>query len=150
MDDLRNSLHIVEAHVLFCLDLRAFTDESRCVTAMSITQGSDVILPLLDKVLVINSSRQIFYGPFSEAKAYFEGLGFTCSPTTTTTDFLNSISADPEVHTVQDLQNGPVPETPTDFESAFRSSPHWTAVHETIHRSNPWKSRSLTARPSIP
>ena len=123
--------------------MRAFTDQSRCATAMSIYQGSDAILPLFDKVLVLNSGRQIFYGPISEAKPYFEGLGFTCSPTTTTTDFLNSMSAGPEVRTVQELQEDQVPGTPADFESAFRSSPHWTAVQETI-----FKSKSLPVQES--
>ena len=129
--------------VEFLQMMRAFTDQSRCATAMSIYQGSDAIVQLFDKVLVINSGRQIFYGPLSQAKAYFEGLGFSCSPTTTTTDFLNSMSADPEVRTVQEFQDSHVPQTPADFESAFRSSPHYPLVLETIQ-----KSKSLSVQES--
>ena len=129
--------------VEFLQMMRAFTDQSRCATAMSIYQGSDAIVRLFDKVLVINSGRQIFYGPLSQAKAYFEGLGFSCSPTTTTTDFLNSMSADPEVRTVQEFQESHVPRTPADFESAFRSSLHYPLVLETIH-----KSKSLSVQES--
>ena len=121
--------------VEFLQMMRAFTDQSRCATAMSIYQGSDAILPLFDKVLVINSGRQIFYGPLAEAKAYFEGLGFICPPSTTTTDFLNSMSADPEVRLVQESHEGGVPGTPADFEFAFRSSPYWTAVQEAMYKS---------------
>ena len=121
--------------VEFLQMIRTFTDQSRCATAMSVYQGSDAIVRLFDKVLVINSGRQIFYGPISEAKAYFERLGFFCSPTTTTTDFLNSMSADPEVRLVQDLQESQVPRTAADFESAFRSSPYYLAVQESIRKS---------------
>ena len=129
--------------VEFLQVMRAFTDQSQCATAMSIYQGSDAIVPLFNKVLVINSGRQIFYGPLSEAKAYFEGLGFSCPPTTTITDFLNSMSADPEVRTAQEFQESQVPQTPADFESAFRSSLHYPAVMETIH-----KSKSLPVQAS--
>jgi len=116
--------------------MRAFTDQSHCATAMSIYQGSDAIVGLFDKVLVINSGRQIFYGPVSEAKAYFESLGFHCSSTTTTTDFLNSMSADPEVRTVVEDLNGELPLTPADFETSFRSSTHSSAIHEAIKVAN--------------
>lgn len=120
--------------VEFLQMMRAFTDQTRCATAMSIYQGSDTIVRLFDKVLVINSGRQIFYGPIVEAKAYFESLGFLCSPTTTTTDFLNSMSADPEVRIVKELQEVQVPRTPADFESAFRQSRHYLAVQELIRK----------------
>ena len=112
--------------------MREFTNQSGCATAMSIYQGSDAIVPLFDKVLVINSGRQIFYGTMAEAKAYFEGLGFECSPTTTITDFLNSMSADPEIRAMQDKHEGQVPQTAEDFETAFRSSPHYPIVLENI------------------
>ena len=122
--------------VEFLQMMRAFTDQSRCATAMSIYQGSDAIVGLFDKVLVINGGRQIFYGATSEAKAYFEGLGFYCSPSTTTTDFLNSMSADPEVRVVHEELGHEVPLTPADFEAAFRSSPYYAACQESIQASN--------------
>lgn len=82
--------------------MREFTDQGRCATAMSIYQGSDAIVLLFYKALVINSGRQIFYGKASEAKEYFEHLGFECLPTTTVTDFLNSMSANPEARLVRE------------------------------------------------
>ena len=112
--------------------MRSFTDQNNCATAMSIYQGSDAIVDLFDKVLVINSGRQIYYGPVSEAKAYFESLGFYCSSTTTITDFLNSMSADPEVRTVMEDHNGKVPLSPADFETSFQSSPHYSSLLKEI------------------
>ncbi|THC91365.1 hypothetical protein EYZ11_009180 [Aspergillus tanneri] len=102
--------------------MREWTNQSHCVTAMSVYQASDAIMPYFDKVLVINSGRQVFYGKIQEAKAYFEGLGFECLPTTTLSNFLNSMSADPEVRRVQDGKQNQVPRTSDEFETAFRAS----------------------------
>lgn len=60
------------------------------------------MVPLFAKVLVINGGRQIFYGKATEAKAYFENLGFVCSTQTTTTDFLNSMTAEPQLRRVRE------------------------------------------------
>ncbi|KAF3401974.1 Brefeldin A resistance protein [Penicillium rolfsii] len=94
----------------------------RCAAAMSIYQASDAIVDYFDKVLVINSGRQIFYGRIDEAKAYFEDLGFECLPTTTVADFLNVMSADPDVRRAQEGRESQVPRMLEDFETAFRAS----------------------------
>ncbi len=112
--------------------MREFTNLTGCASAMSIYQGSNAIFPLFDKVCVLNSGRQIFYGPITEAKPYFQGLGFECSPTTTTTDFLNSMSADPEALIVHEKTRSRAPRSATEFEKAFRSSVHYSSVLETI------------------
>lgn len=116
--------------------MREVTNQTRCASMMSIYQGSDALVPLFDKVLVINSGRQVFYGPVAEAKAYFESLGFLCSPTTTITDFLNSMSADPEVRAVKETNDSQLPRTAADFEDAFRSSHHYSSVLENIRKCN--------------
>ena len=123
--------------------MREFTNQTGCATAMSIYQGSDGIIPLFNKVLVINSGRQIFYGPITKAEAYFKSLGFERSPTTTITDFLNSMSANPEVRSIQEKHEGYVPQTAQDFEAAFRASPHFSAMLENIQT-----ARSIPAETS--
>lgn len=95
---------------------------------MSVYQGSDSMVPVFDKVLVINSGRQIFYGKATEAKAYFEGLGFVCPERTTITDFLNSMTAEPELRHVREGYKFRAPATPAQFEEAFRQSEHYKAV----------------------
>lgn len=72
--------------------MREYTTQSRSATFMSVYQGSDAMVSLFDKVLVINQGRQVYYGPATEAKPYFEGLGHECPPTTTVTDFLTSMT----------------------------------------------------------
>ncbi|MCJ1267220.1 hypothetical protein MMC22_007105 [Lobaria immixta] len=113
--------------------VREFTNQLQCATAMSIYQGSDAIVPLFDKALIINSGRQIFYGKASEAKAYFEDLGFECLPRTTITDFLGSMSAGPEARRVREGYKGRVPQTAQELDEAFRKSPHYANILKSVH-----------------
>nr|WQM87383.1 ABC transporter [Xylaria grammica] len=116
----------------FMQTLRQFTSQHGCSTAVSLYQGSDSMVPLFDKVLVINGGRQIFYGKATEAKAYFENLGFSCPDRTTITDFLNSMTAEPELRHVRDGWKYRVPLNPVQFEEAFRKSEHYKATLDDI------------------
>ncbi|KAK7756965.1 hypothetical protein SLS62_000981 [Diatrype stigma] len=117
--------------------MRHFTNQHGCSTVMSVYQGSEAMIPLFDKVLVINGGRQIYYGKATEAKAYFESLGFVCPERVTTTDFLNSMTAEPELRHVREGWNGPAIRTALQFEEAFRRSEHYKTV-----------AKSLAAAPS--
>lgn len=127
--------------------MRAWTLQSQCVTAMSVYQGSDAIMSYFDKVIVMNSGRQIFFGTVPEAVEYFVGLGFEYSPTTTVSDFLNSMSADPDVRRAQEDYEHRVPRTPEEIESAFRSSSHFSSLQSRVQLGRaqaevPWPTRS--------
>lgn len=127
--------------------VREWTVQSKCVTVMSVYQGSDAIIPYFNKVVVINSGRQIFYGTIRDAKEYFISLGFECSPTTTVSDFLNSMSADPEVRHVHESRQHQVPRTPDEFQSAFHSSIHFEKLRSTVQMAKsipqePWRAKS--------
>ncbi|KAK8877617.1 ABC transporter [Apiospora arundinis] len=112
--------------------MREFTNMHGCATAMSVYQGSDSMVPLFDKVLVINGGRQIFYGKATEAKAYFESLGFVCPERTTITDFLNSMSAEPGLRHVRAGGKGGIPATPAQFVDAFHQSEQYQAVTQSL------------------
>ncbi|KAI1819611.1 ABC transporter [Xylaria intraflava] len=105
--------------------LRQFTNKHGCSTAASLYQGSDSMVPLFDKVLVINNGREIFYGKATEAKSYFEGLGFVCPERTTITDFLNSMTAEPEIRHVRNGWKYRVPTNAVQFEQAFQKSEYY-------------------------
>ena len=62
---------------------------------MSIYQDSDAMFYLFYQVVVINGGCRIFYGKGSDAKTYFERLGFICPDGTTTTDISNSMTTKP-------------------------------------------------------
>ncbi|KAI0449071.1 ATP-binding cassette transporter [Xylaria acuta] len=106
--------------------LREYTTQSQCCAAMSLYQASDAIANCFDKVLVLNEGRVAYFGPTSESKAYFEKMGFECSPQTSLTDFLTSMSGDPDSRHVGSKQSGPpVPITAHDFEVRFRGSEYY-------------------------
>ncbi|OQD86349.1 hypothetical protein PENANT_c008G07961 [Penicillium antarcticum] len=112
--------------------MREWTTQSRCVAAMSVYQASDAITNYFNKVLVINSGRQIFYGPVEEAKAYFEELGFDCLSTTTVADFLNMMSADPDVRRAHEGRENHIPRTPEEFEHSFKGSRFHHQLHVSV------------------
>ncbi|KAI1116059.1 ABC transporter PeaB1 [Nemania sp. NC0429] len=110
--------------------MREFTNRHGCSTAMSIYQGSDSMVHLFDKVLVISGGHQIFYGKAAEAKSYFESLGFICPDRMTITDFLNSMTAEPALRHVRDGWASRAPRSPLQFEEAFRQSGYNKAIEE--------------------
>lgn len=55
-------------------------------------QAGEGIYELFDKVMVLDSGRQVFFGPPSEARAYFEGIGYNHLPRQSTADYLTGCS----------------------------------------------------------
>lgn len=103
--------------------LREYAYQSHCTVAMSLYQGSDDMVPLFDKMAVINSGHCIYYGDVVAAKSYFEDLGFYCPPTMSITDFLDSMSAEPEARQLrQTTDSWSIPQTPEEFVTAFWKS----------------------------
>lgn len=90
-------------------------------------QVGENIYKEFDKVCLIDSGRQIYFGPASEAREYFESLGFEASPRITTSDFLTTITDSNERLIRRGMENK-VPTTPEELEQAFRKSKYWTAV----------------------
>lgn len=64
----------------FAKSLRAFTDVSERTTLVTLYQAGESIYELMDKVLLIDEGRMLFQGPATEAKQYFEDLGYHCPP----------------------------------------------------------------------
>lgn len=94
-------------------------------TFASFYQASESIYELFDKVLVIDSGRQIYFGPTTEARAYFESLGFMPKPRQTTPDYLTGITDEFEREYADGRDETNVPSTPHDLETAFHNSKHW-------------------------
>lgn len=56
--------------------MRALADIQHKTMAISLYQAGNAIYDLFDKVMVIAEGRCIYFGPRSNAQAYFEDLGF--------------------------------------------------------------------------
>lgn len=111
--------------------LRILTTLTKSTTVVTLYQAGEQIYKEFDKVCLIDSGRQIYYGPASEARAYFEGLGFESIPGTTTSDFLTSITNPFERKARSDF-NGDLPSTPEELEAAFRNSKFWGQVQKEL------------------
>ncbi|KAI0129629.1 ABC-2 type transporter [Xylariales sp. AK1849] len=72
----------------FCKSLRVQTNLYQTSTFVSLYQASENIYRQFDKVLVIDAGKQVYFGPATEARSYFEGLGFARKPRQTTPDYV--------------------------------------------------------------
>lgn len=102
--------------------LRKAADEELKTIAATLYQAGNGVYEQFDKVLVLAEGRQIYYGPASEAKLYFEEMGFVCPPGANIGDFVTSVA----VHTERKIKPGyemAVPDTVEEFEELFRTSP---------------------------
>ena len=115
--DSATALKFVEA-------LRLSSDITGSCHAVAAYQASQSIYDIFDKVIVLYEGHQIFFGPASAAKSYFERQGWACPARQTTGDFLTSITNPQERQTKPGMENR-VPRTPEDFETAWLKSPEY-------------------------
>ena len=110
----------------FAKSLRILTDIYKLPSLVSLYQASESIYCLFDKVLVIDSGRQVYFGPAKEARVYFEGLGFVPKPRQTTPDYLTGCTDHWEREFVDDAER--VPDSPEELERAYKSSETFTRM----------------------
>lgn len=113
----------------YARSLRIMTDISNRTTLVTLYQAGEGIYELMDKVLVIDQGRQIFFGPAKDAKQYFLDLGFECAERQTTADFLTAVT-DPVERRFRAGYENKAPRTPEELEKAFRTSPNYQRVLE--------------------
>jgi ATP-binding cassette subfamily G (WHITE) protein 2 (SNQ2) len=106
----------------YARSLRVLTNIYKTTTFVSLYQASENIYKCFDKVLVIDSGRQVYFGPANEARAYFEGLGFLEKPRQTTPDYLTGCTDPFEREYKAGRNEKDVPSTPDDLANAFQNS----------------------------
>lgn len=109
--------------------LRIMTNIYKTTTFVSLYQASENIYSQFDKVLVIDDGREVFFGPASEGRAYFEGLGFLPKPRQTTPDYLTGCTDEFEREYAPGRSVNNVPSTPQALEEAFHKSPHYARLN---------------------
>ncbi|KAJ2618709.1 ATP-binding cassette transporter snq2, partial [Coemansia sp. RSA 1290] len=82
---------------------------------------------LFDKVMVVDEGKQLYFGPASEAVAYFERLGIQKPLRQTTADFLTGVTQLHERRVIPGFEDR-VPKTAADFERAWFASKQQQAV----------------------
>ncbi|KAJ5688909.1 hypothetical protein N7462_003301 [Penicillium macrosclerotiorum] len=114
----------------FAKSLRIQTNIYKTTTFVSLYQASENIYKQFDKVLVIDSGRQVFFGPTDKARSYFEGLGFREKPRQTTPDYLTGCT-DPFEREFKDGRSAAdVPSTPQALAHAFVNSEYSKQLDE--------------------
>lgn len=106
----------------YAKSLRIMTNIYKTTTFVSLYQASENIYKQFDKVMVIDSGRQVFFGPASEARAYFEGLGFKEKPRQTTPDYLTGCTDEFEREYAVGRSPENAPHSPETLEQAFNES----------------------------
>ncbi|KAL8639764.1 MAG: hypothetical protein Q9228_003236 [Teloschistes exilis] len=107
----------------YAKSLRIMTNVYKMTTFVSLYQASENIYKQFDKVMVIDQGRQVYFGPTSEARAYFESIGFMEKPRQTTPDYLTGCT-DPFEREYRDGRSeANAPSTPDALFQAFNQSP---------------------------
>jgi ATP-binding cassette, subfamily G (WHITE), member 2, SNQ2 len=115
MTDVLGQTTFVSLYVV-CILLMIFT---KCCSR---SQAGESIYQLFDKVLVLDQGRQVFYGPPSEARAYFEGLGYNPLPRQTTADYLTGCTDPNERQYAPGRSAQDTPSTPEMLEQVYLRS----------------------------
>ncbi|TBU62153.1 ABC-transporter [Dichomitus squalens] len=106
----------------FVKAMRVMTDILGQTTFATLYQAGEGIYELFDKVIVLNKGRQVYCGPSSQARAYFESLGFKSLPRQSTADYLTGCTDPNERQFAPGRSENDVPTTPEQMEEAFLRS----------------------------
>ncbi|KAG9511939.1 putative ABC multidrug transporter, partial [Aureobasidium melanogenum] len=107
--------------VEFCKTLRLSSEFFGSTPMVAIYQAPGAAYDLFDKVIVLYEGRQIFFGATTEARAYFESLGFQCPDRQTDADFLTSMTS-PQERVVRQGWESRAPRTPDEFAACWKAS----------------------------
>ncbi|KAL1845392.1 ATP-binding cassette transporter snq2 [Paecilomyces lecythidis] len=114
----------------YAKSLRIMTNIYQTTTFVSLYQASENIYKQFDKVMVIDEGRQVFFGPASEARAYFEGLGFKEKPRQTTPDYLTGCTDPFEREYKNGRSADDTPSSPEALARAFNESEYSKRLSE--------------------
>ena len=114
----------------YAKSLRVMTNVYKMTTFVSLYQASENIYNQFDKVMVIDSGRQVYFGPASEARAFFEGLGFKEKPRQTTPDYLTGCTDPFEREYKEGRSEADVPSDPDALVHAFDDSIHGAQLND--------------------
>ncbi|KAI1105535.1 ABC-2 type transporter-domain-containing protein [Jackrogersella minutella] len=115
----------------FVQSLRLASDIGGSANAVAIYQASQAIYEEFDKVTVLYDGRQIYFGPASEAKDFFERQGWYCPPRQTTGDFLTAVT-NPGERKARTGMEDQVPRTAQEFQQYWRNSPEFKQLNREI------------------
>jgi ATP-binding cassette subfamily G (WHITE) protein 2 (SNQ2) len=108
----------------YAKSLRVITNIYKTTTFVSLYQASESIYRHFDKVLVIDAGRQVYFGPATGARRYFEGLGFSPKPRQTTPDYLTGCTDEFERSYAPGYSTSNAPHDAAFLAASFNASSH--------------------------
>lgn len=111
--------------------IRISANLMRTTALVSIYQAGENIYETFDKVTVLYQGRQVYFGRTTEARAYFEDMGFQCPPRQTTAEFLTAVT-DPAGRFPKPGFEHSVPNTADEFQDRWLHSPEYAALQKDI------------------
>ena len=106
-------------------------------------QAGESIYDLFDKVMILDKGRQVYFGPASEARAYFENLGYRSLPRQSTADYLTGCTDPNERQFADGRSDRDTPSSPEGLENAFYASPTHAHLQKSL---NEFKLRMETEK----
>lgn len=106
----------------FVKTLRLSTELGGSAAMVAIYQAPQAAYDVFDKVIVLYEGYEIFFGITTEARGYFEKMGFVCPDRQTDSDFLTSMTSSQERVVRQGMENQ-VPRTAEEFAARWKASP---------------------------
>lgn len=97
-------------------------------------QAGEGIYELFDKVIVLDKGRQVYFGPPSGARAYFENLGYKPLPRQSTADYLTGCTDPNERQFAPGHSSADVPTSPEQLEEAFLRSDLDADMRDTLKK----------------
>lgn len=119
----------------FIRNLKISSDLNGASMFVSLYQASQEMYDQFDKVTVLYLGRQIYFGPASKAKEYFERMGYICADRQTTGDFLTSLTS-PSERIIKPGYEDKVPRTPDQFREYWENSPEFKELIQEIDEWN--------------
>ena len=112
--------------------IRVMTNLLKSTAFVTIYQASENIYECFDKVTVIHSGRQIYYGLIHDAKNYFDKMGYECPARQVTAEFLTAITDPNGFHQIKNGFEHKVPRTAEEFETYWLNSPEFQNLKQEI------------------
>lgn len=119
----------------FCKTLRLSSEMSGTAACVAIYQAPQAAYDVFDKALVLYEGRQIYFGRTTDARQYFERMGFRCPDRQTDADFLTSMTSAQE-RIVREGSEGLVPRTPEEFAARWKASSEHAQLIQDIEAYN--------------
>ncbi|EXJ74638.1 ATPase [Cladophialophora psammophila CBS 110553] len=115
----------------FVRTLKVSSDLLGTSHVVAIYQASQAIYDIFDKVIVLYEGREIYFGSTTNAKAYFEEMGWYCPQRQTTGDFLTAITNHRERKPRAGYELS-APRTAQEFENYWRQSPEFKRLQDEL------------------